>query len=190
MLPKPTAAVLLAAGFSRRLGRPKQDLVLAGEPLTARAVRIATEAGLSPVIAVVRPSGDFGHALQQLGCLVALNDEAEEGIAASIRRGVRVAGLLQSDGVVLLTCDQVALSSDHLKALCDRPAQRTGSAYAGKIGIPAYFPARDFPALLALQGDTGARDLLREARSITNETLALDIDTEADLAHARKLFEE
>ena len=60
-----------------------------------------------------------------------------------------------------------------------------GSAYAGRIGIPAYFPRQDFAALLELTGDKGARELLRASSSISNEELALDIDTEEDVRQAR-----
>jgi CTP:molybdopterin cytidylyltransferase MocA len=184
------AAVILAAGASRRLETPKQHLVLGEETLVERALRTALEAGLSPVIVVVRPEGDYGHSLQQRGALIVLNDQADEGMAASIRLGVNHAGILKSDGVVIMSCDQILLQSQHLRALCSVPERITGSAYAGKTGIPAYFPAVTFPALLALRGDVGARDLLRDAASVADENLALDIDTREDLDRARKLLEQ
>jgi molybdenum cofactor cytidylyltransferase len=63
-----------------------------------------------------------------------------------------------------MTCDQVLLRPEHLRrAVCGQPERITGSAYAGKIGIPAYFPANSFSVLMGLQGDTGARDMLRDA---------------------------
>ncbi len=183
------AGVVLAAGASRRLGRPKQTVVVGGETLVERAVRVATEAGLRPVIAVVRPAGDFGHALQQMGCLVVVNEDADEGIAASIRRGVHVAGMLKASGVVVMTCDQVAVAAGHLRALCAEPEVACGSGYAGKVGIPAYFPASAFGALMKLRGDAGARELLRSARVVESEALRFDVDTEEDVERARKLLE-
>jgi CTP:molybdopterin cytidylyltransferase MocA len=108
-------------------------------------------------------------------------------MASSIRLGVSFAGTLKANGVVLMTCDQVLLRSEHLRGLCAQPERITGSAYAGKVGIPAYFPASSFAELLALQGDTGARDLLRGAASIAKEDLALDIDTPEDLDRARMI---
>ena len=101
-------------------------------------------------------------------------------MASSIRCGVDVARA--SDGVVLMTCDQPALTADHLRALCAELQSPCGSAYAGKVGIPAYFPASAFDSLLQLEGDTGARDLLRNARSVLSENLSFDIDTEEDIA--------
>jgi CTP:molybdopterin cytidylyltransferase MocA len=178
------AAVILAAGASTRLGRPKQTVVLAGETLIDRAARIATEAGLSPVIAVVADAALIDP-LQTIGADVLLNRKSYEGMSTSIVCGVQWASSIGIQGVVLMTCDQIAVTADHLRSLTAHPSKRTGSAYAGKIGVPAYFPSSDFPALLALQGDTGARDLLRSARSIPTEALAFDIDTEADLARAQ-----
>jgi len=177
------AAVILAAGFSRRLGRPKQTLLLGGETLVERAARIALEAGLSPIFVVVNRDAEFCDSLEQHGYLVVMNELAAEGMASSIRRGVKAAETFRASGVMLMTCDQIELKADHLRQLAQNPAQITASSYAGRKGIPAYFPASAFSALLLLQGDVGARDLLRPAQAILNESLAVDIDTEADAAN-------
>ncbi len=184
-----TAAVVLAAGASRRLGRPKQNVVIDGETLVERAVRVAMEAELSPVIVVVNPEGDFGYSLQQRGCLIVVNEGAAEGMAASIRRGVKVAQMLRAAGVVVMACDQPGVRAEHLRSLRAEPGRVTGSRYAGRTGVPAYFPAASFEALLGLTGDAGARELLREASFVEDEALALDVDTEADVERARRLVE-
>lgn len=180
------AAVVLAAGASRRLGRPKQTVVLGGETLVERAVRVAFEAGLSPVIVVVRDETIAG--LLERGCVVVVNEQADEGMAASIRCGVGRASHLHMDGVVVMACDQVALQAEHLRALVGEGGQVTGSGYAGRVGIPAYFPAANFGDLLELRGDVGARKLLRGAAAVVEERLALDVDTEADLEQGRTLL--
>ncbi|MEO7028466.1 MAG: nucleotidyltransferase family protein [Acidobacteriaceae bacterium] len=183
------AAVVLAAGASTRLGRAKQTLQLGGESLVERAVRVAQEAGCAPVIVVVNPEGNFGHRLQQRGCIVVVNENSTEGMASSIRRGIVVARRLKAQGAVVMTCDQPGVLPEHLRALAADAAVMTGSAYAGRVGVPAYFPAAAFDALLALQGDTGARGLLRGAKSIPQEELGLDVDTEEDFRKAQALFE-
>jgi molybdenum cofactor cytidylyltransferase len=180
------AAIILAAGASKRLGRPKQTLELGGKTLILRAVNVAMEAGLSPVIVVVREIESFVVELQQMGCLIVANDEASEGIASSIRRGVNVATMMKAAGVVLMTCDQVALKPEHLQELTTKSDRMTGSQYAGRVGIPAYFPVTAFAALMELKGDIGAREMLQTAFAIENEDLAFDIDTEDDLLTARK----
>ncbi len=183
------AAVVLAAGFSRRLGRPKQTLEINGETLLQRAVRVAHEAELEPVFVVTTAHLAEDLAADTVACDLVLNGEAEEGIASSIRAGVRAAEAVQDvAGIVVMTCDQVSTSADHLRALCAHSEQMTGSAYAGRVGVPAYFPRASFSQLLQLEGDAGARDLLRSAEAISAEELALDIDTEEDLERARVLF--
>ena len=67
-------AVVLAAGASRRLGRPKQTVVIDGETLVERTVRVVMEAELSPVIVVVSPDAEFVDALRERGCLIVVNE--------------------------------------------------------------------------------------------------------------------
>jgi molybdenum cofactor cytidylyltransferase len=176
------AAVILAAGASTRLGRPKQLLVINGETLVERAIRIAAEAGLTPIIAVVVAYPELVSRLQtdQKCTTIFCLRQPTEGISRSIKLGIAEARRCHASGAILMTCDQVDVTPEHLQALCAEPDAPCGSAYAGRIGVPAYFPAASFDALLALDGDTGARDLLRAAKSIPDETLSLDIDTEED----------
>jgi xanthine dehydrogenase accessory factor len=183
-----TAGVVLAAGLSTRLGRPKQIEMLGGETLVERTVRVAMEAGLAPVFAVILDEALIPR-LQARGALPLLNRRAYEGLASSIRVGVDAALPLAIEGLVLMTCDQVGLTAEHVRALCVEPEEPAGSAYAGRTGIPAYFPRASFGALLELEGDKGARDLLRVVRAVECEDLALDVDTEADLGRAREYVE-
>jgi molybdenum cofactor cytidylyltransferase len=144
--------VILAAGASRRLGTSKQNLLLGGETLVERALRIAQEAGLSPVIVVLRPEGDLGHSLQERGALVVLNDRADEGMASSIRLGVNVAGMLKANGAVLMTCDQVALTPKHLRALVSDPERVTGSRLRGQDWHPRLLSDEEFPGAARASG--------------------------------------
>jgi molybdenum cofactor cytidylyltransferase len=193
--------VVLAAGASRRLGRAKQSVEIGGETLLERAVRVAGEAGLEPIIVVVRDEGvasvlggcevvvrDEGVASVLGGYEVVVNALAEEGMASSIRVGVSRAEEVGVVGVVVMACDQVALRAEHLRALCGEVDRVTGSGYAEKVGIPAYFPEGKFGELMELRGDVGARALLHGAVAIVDEGLALDVDTEADVVRARGLI--
>jgi molybdenum cofactor cytidylyltransferase len=175
------AAVVLAAGESARLGRPKQMLKMGGETLVERAVRVAVEAGLRPVIVVVREEGELADGMRAKGCEVVVNEGASEGMASSIRCGVERAEGTGAGGVVVMACDQVGLGAAHLRALSFDEGRVAGSAYAGKVGIPAYFPKAVFGELRALRGDVGAREMLQGAASVEDEGLAVDIDTEADV---------
>ncbi len=181
-----TAAVILAAGASTRLGEPKQLVVLAGETLLERAVRIARDAGCRPVVAVL---GAEAARIQERcalsGAEVLVNEAWPEGMASSIRVGVGALG--GGDGALLMTCDQPAVTAEHLRALIAN-GEVTASAYSGRRGVPAYFPAASFPALLELRGDAGARELLRSAAAVELPGGELDVDTAAARAEAERLF--
>jgi CTP:molybdopterin cytidylyltransferase MocA len=182
------AGVILAAGSSQRLGRPKQDEVLAGQPLLQRAIRTAIEAGLSPIIVVARRTMDPALASQGPVDLV-INSNPDEGIASSIRCGISALSSRAVAGAVIMTCDQPAVTASHLHALCVDKARITGSRYARTIGVPAYFPHESFAELGQLRGDSGARTLLQTAYSVAAEDLEFDIDTQQDLDRARARFE-
>jgi molybdenum cofactor cytidylyltransferase len=183
------AAVVLAAGASTRLGRPKQTLEIGGELLVERAIRVAKEAGCAPMIVVVNSQSELRGRLEELGCRIVVNENAVQGMAWSIRWGIRFAQALNASGAIIMTCDQPGLTAEHLRALSADADAITGSEYAGRVGVPAYFPRFAFDALQALEGDAGARELLRGAKSIPQEALALDIDTEEDFRRAKALFD-
>ncbi|PYQ27658.1 MAG: hypothetical protein DMF56_18785 [Acidobacteria bacterium] len=154
-------AVVLAAGASRRLGRPKQDVLYEGETLLARATRIAHEVA-DEVIVVDR----------------AANPNADEGMASSIRAGVERAG--NDVRILFLLCDQPRITADHLRALIAIDAPIAATGYAGIAGVPAIFAPRFIPELLALRGDRGARSIMErhrgEVRVVMFEDAAFDID--------------
>jgi molybdenum cofactor cytidylyltransferase len=179
-------AVVLAAGASKRLGEPKQLLMLGGETLLARAVRVARAAGCSPVVVVL----GFSAASIQAGCeledaVIVVNEDWVEGMGSSVRAGV--GALRDLDACVVMTCDMPAVTATHLGALM-ASGEVTASSYAGKKGVPAFFPACAFRSLMELRGDAGAKDLLRPARFVELVGGELDVDTRADLERARELF--
>jgi CTP:molybdopterin cytidylyltransferase MocA len=180
------AAVVVAAGASTRLGEAKQLIRFGSENLLERAVRLAGDAGCSPVVVVLGASAGMIQAGSKLGsAIVVVNEDWAEGMGSSVRAGV---GALHGvDGCVVMTCDMPAVTAIHLGALMGS-GDVVGSCYAGKRGVPAYFPVPIFPSLLQLRGDAGAKDLLVSARCVELPGGELDVDTPEDLVRARKLF--
>jgi CTP:molybdopterin cytidylyltransferase MocA len=184
------AAVVLAAGASTRLGQPKQLVTLSGEALLDRAIRTARQAGCAPLIVVLGANqAEILAEIQLDDALPVINDRWREGIASSIRLGVRTLDLVAKDaeGVLLMTCDQPAVTARYLNLLMLRQEVKA-SRYAGRNGVPAYFPRKYFEDLVALVGDAGARTLLAQASFEDLVHGELDIDTAEDLARARELF--
>lgn len=179
---------MLAAGASKRLGTAKQRLVLGGEMLLERAVRVA-EGAVEPVFVVISDGEETEFWVKTLvKCTVVVNRDAAEGMASSIRAGVGSAMAVGADGVVILACDQPAVTAFHLRRLVERGDGVVASGYAGRRGVPAYFPARVFPELMGLRGDVGAREMLQGAEVVELSGGELDVDTVEDLERARKLF--
>ena len=188
-----TGAIILAAGSSSRLGQPKQLAILAGETLLERAIHTAREAGCSPIIVVLGASSTHILANTTLGSAIpAINEAWSEGMSTSIRLGIHTLQTIAppTQGAILMTCDQPAVTPPHLRALIsagESSSAITASAYAGRRGVPAYFPAPTFPHLIQLIGDAGARALIRNAPAIDLPHGELDIDTPADLVEAERL---
>ncbi len=116
---------------------------------------------------------------------VVVNSGWAEGMGSSVRSGVElVKGMPEVEGAVVMTCDMPEVSAVHLRALVGNTV--VGSGYAGRVGVPAYFPRAMFPELMSFRGDAGARELLRGARSIALEGDEADVDTVEDLARVRR----
>lgn len=160
-----TAAILLAAGASRRLGRPKQLEEVDGRTLLRAAAVNALGAGCDPVLVVLGHAADRLTAeLVGLPVHTVLAADWAEGMAASLRAGV--AALPDGvDAALLLVCDQPAVTAEHLRRLLEtREASglpAAASVYAGVLGVPAVLHRTLFPELLSIEGDTGARTVLR-----------------------------
>ncbi len=188
------AAIILAGGASKRLGEPKQLVQLDGETLLDRAVRVAREAGCVPVLVVLGAEAERVRAGCTLkGAEVLVNQSWSEGLASSIRAGLGAVGDGERSkdgvsGVLLLTCDQPAVTAGHLRSLA-ATGEVTASEYAGRRGVPAYFPTEWFGRLAELRGDVGARELVRGTRAIELERGELDIDSPETLAEAKRRYE-
>jgi molybdenum cofactor cytidylyltransferase len=164
-------AIILAAGGSRRLGRPKQLVQYHGETLLARTMRVAREAGARPVVTVLGAEYDAIAAAVDLSEVRLMrNLNWAQGIASSIHAGLRAleGDAPDADGALILTCDQPQLTVEHLRvqmAAFEAGVGIVASEYAGARGVPAIFPRVMFVELYALSGDTGARALLKRPGS-------------------------
>jgi CTP:molybdopterin cytidylyltransferase MocA len=188
---KRVAAIVLAAGASRRLGRPKQLVEYRGETLIARAVRIAGEAGLDPVIVVLGAEREAVRAaVPREGVVFVENDAWAEGIASSMRAGLKALGP-DVVGALMMPCDQPRLSAEHLSRMVSLFTEDAivASTYASVRGVPAVFPQEAWSELMKLSGDVGARRLLQSPAWAVVEVVFeggdVDIDAPEDLERLR-----
>lgn len=183
------AAVILAAGSSTRLGEPKQLVQLGGERLLERAVRTAREAGLSPIFVVVGArAAEITAQCDLREAQVVRCERWADGMSQALRAGIAAVEDTNAASAVVLTSDMPFVTAAHLQALSRRHKDLRASGYDGRKGVPAHFPRGVFRELQQLEGDNGARELLKSAVAIDLGEDALDIDTPENLAQARVRF--
>jgi len=183
--------VVLAAGRSSRLGRPKQLVSKEGYTLLRRALTAACDAGLGPVYAILGSDAEsMKTELAGLPAKAVVNDRWEEGIASSIRCGLHRARSDNpgTDGILVMVCDQPAVEADTLRKLAairnQAYAPLAACSYGDTLGTPALFHHSLFAELQTLQGDAGAKRVIETHRDdavfLDFPEGVTDIDTEAD----------
>jgi molybdenum cofactor cytidylyltransferase len=184
------AAIVLAAGGSSRMGQTKALLELDGRSLVRRAVDVARSVDCRPCVVVVGSDAERVRSeLPSEAVQVVHNERWQEGLAGSIGRGIRA--LPEAvDAALLLLCDQPGVSSSLIEEMIE--TQRTSgksivaSRYGDVVGAPVLFLRSRFSALLALEGDVGARAIVREAgpdlATVAFPDGAFDLDTPEDVA--------
>lgn len=188
--------LVLAAGASRRLGQPKQLVKLAGRPalhgVVANAVALA---GNAVTVVIGAHASELTRLLAHSSASVVVNRQWEEGMAASIRRGL--AALPSTcDAVLILLGDQVAVTADDLKRLAGAWKEQdnviAAAAYDRHVGVPAIFPRMCFSELAELRGDQGARKVIERNSyrlvRVPMSNAAIDLDTPEDLAALTEKF--
>jgi len=185
---------VLAAGESKRLGRPKQLLVLDGKTLLRRAIEAVCEAVVGEVAVVVGARSELVRAeIAGSGAAILENLEWAEGIASSLRAAAAWARARRLDRLLVAVCDQPLLTASHvadLAAASARDERAVASAYAGVRGVPAVFPSTWLERLGRLDGNRGAGALLRGADDVIELPWPdgeVDIDTEDDVARFGRL---
>lgn len=187
------AAILLAAGSSRRFGEADKLLAeLAGEPLVVRTARTLLASRVADVVAVTRTAardggaaapGSVASALAPMlaapaggdasggGRLrVVLNAEPERGIGSSVATGIRALDAHVS-GAMIVPGDMPGLEPAALDRLISAFDQTGCAAIVhastpdGKQRNPVIWPRRLFAALAALDGDTGGKPLIAAERA-------------------------
>ena len=185
------AAIILAAGPSSRLGRPKQLVEVDGRSLIERALDAANGAGYEPVLIVIGANHrQIVARIQKSGAEIVRNVDWKQGLGSSIRAGIEqlLKEYPQTSAVLLTVCDQPLVRAQHLRRLINF-RRETGrpivcSRYAKTVGVPAIFGREFFGELMQL-GEHGAKQLLLshpdQSAQITLPEAELDIDEEADL---------
>lgn len=186
-----TSAVVVAAGQSRRMGRANKLLLsFEGMPVIARVVATLCQSGLPQIFVVT------GHEHEAIAAVLAdhpvhlvYNPHFSEGMAASIRIGIRHAGAGQCYLLCLGDMPLIQATTYHEVAqACAHQSAIVQPTYQGRPGHPVAFGSTYYDALLTLSGDRGARSLLQAVASnvrqiaVSDPGIHLDVDTPEQFA--------
>jgi CTP:molybdopterin cytidylyltransferase MocA len=186
------AGVVLAAGEGRRFGGGKQLAVLDGRPLLEHALAASAQAGLEPRFVVLGANAErILDTIELHGHEVVVARDYAEGMAASLRAGVRAAQAAGAEAIVITLGDQPRVTAAAIERVATArggPEDASGAvraSYDGVPGHPALIEGRLFGTLLELRGDAGARGVFKAANThlVPCEDVAgpEDVDRAADL---------
>jgi molybdenum cofactor cytidylyltransferase len=182
---KQTAGIILAAGMSRRFGRPKQLLKLKNKHLIEWVLDAALASRLDKVVLVL--GHEHEKILQALGAKtnlprlqVVINRRYQEGQSRSLQAGLKMVHKAYYAAMFLLG-DQPRVQSSTIDELL---ARFRGSeknicvpVHRGKQGNPTLFSRAMYCRLMAINGDFGARNIIREE---SEQVLFVEVDDPAE----------
>jgi len=193
-------AVILAAGFSRRLGGSKALARIHGVSLLMRTLRLCAACTALPPLCILPPrAGSAGRELTALGARVVVNRRRAEGLSSSVRLGLDRGRYAAA--ILWLPVDLAELEYQDLVRLVRRwcgarrkiAARRLGQAASARGGAPMILPKAWFGAAAAVRGDVGLRELLAATPTalltlVPLPSAELEVDTPADLTRARRRY--
>jgi molybdenum cofactor cytidylyltransferase len=191
-------AVILAAGPSTRMGRPKQLLQFGGQTMLRRAASAALEAGCQPVVVVTGANAAASReAFRGLDVREVENQQWESGISSSVRVGIEavVTASPRTAAVVLMLCDQPFVTRDIIAGLArthrETSCSIVASRYGGSYGVPALFGKAHFAELIALKGAAGAKQIIQKhlpkVHLLPFPEGEIDVDTPDDFARLQAM---
>ncbi|MEP6814445.1 MAG: nucleotidyltransferase family protein [Marmoricola sp.] len=176
------AAVVLAAGGSRRLGSPKQLLAFRGTTLLDVTLSTVRAAGLGQVVVALGGSAELVQQRVDLRDVdVVLNPDHASGCATSIRSALsRVNPELE--GVVLLLGDQPGVTVQTIHALLDGARGHAVGvcAYDDGPGHPLWFDRSMFSTLDRLHGDKAVWQLVDSGTDVARVSVPGDVPPDVD----------
>jgi molybdenum cofactor cytidylyltransferase len=188
--------VVLAAGFSSRLGQPKPLARVHGVSLLRRTLKVAASLGAHRIIVVV-PRNAVRYRVEARGMKVrwAVSAQRAQGLSNSVRRGIAAARY--TSAVLLLPADLIHLKNRDLFKLMQRWQSAPRRLIARRINLsgaaPAILPRWLYSRGSGLAGDVGLRELIRQLSAdsrvlVELPSAAWDVDTPQDLRDARRRF--
>jgi nicotine blue oxidoreductase len=186
---KGIAGIVLAAGASARMGRPKMLLPMGGGTLLSVVAQALLDGGLDDVVVVLGHDAEVVRRAARLPedrrLRVVVNEDWASGMASSLRRGLEACAA--ADAALVALGDQPGITAERVRRIVS--AWHPNSSLViptsgGRAGHPVLFGRALWDELRSLSGDVGGREVVKrhldQAVLVPAEPLA-DLDTEEDL---------
>ena len=183
------SAIVLAAGESKRMGRPKQMLAWQGETLLRHVLENLINSNADEIILVLGHEAEaISKSLTEFQIKIVINPDYNQGMASSLRQGL-LAMDPRSEAFLVLLADQPGIGPEIINRVIrdfQRADPRRGivrPVYRGLRGHPVLIGVRYLQEALQLQGDMGARQILMNHPEdiieieVTQDVVLKDIDT-------------
>lgn len=191
------AGVILAAGRSSRMGRPKALLSVnvSDNTFVAHLIQTAREAGLAPVFVIgSRNHQALADEVGRFGATLLTNEDPDRGQLSSIQTGLAAAEAVGASGIMVMPVDvpllTVSVLRDVVAATGEAGVSIARATYRGRHGHPVLFTSAVFDELRTADPDVGARAVVRaDPRRVRDVEVdqpgvTLDIDTPDDYRRA------
>ncbi len=186
-----TVAIVLAAGASKRLGRPKQLIQIEGMAMLAHLINKISQAGFSKIMAVLGSEHQkMSDTISELPVYTVVNNQWQKGMGNSFSCGLKES-LKKWPGMshlLVSVCDQPFVPVSHFTAIKSKisedPSLIVASGYNGTFGPPLVCGKTYFEEIIQLDGEKGAKSIFKKYHKqieiIPCEECARDIDTPED----------
>lgn len=184
------AAIVLAAGESRRFGQPKQLLPIGDKTMIQHVVDIALDSPLEQVIVVLGcRATEIRASIAGRPVQVVINQEWKSGLSSSVRTGL-LAVKPEVSAALFVLADQPGVTTEVIAKLIERHRETRAlivvPTHRGRRGNPVLFDRSLFTELMQVKGDQGGRRLIAEREDelekveVETEAIFTDIDTVED----------
>lgn len=184
------AAVVLAAGVSSRMGRPKQTLAIGGVPMLERVLRTLRSSKVGRIVVVLGAhSEEVRKSVEFADEVVVENPKFAEGMSESLRLGIRNVG--EAEAAIIALGDQPFVLPGTVDKIVEA-YERTGATivvptYLGTRGNPVLFDRSFFPQIEKIRGDIGAKSVVQRNAAnvleveVDDNGVLVDMDTTSDI---------
>jgi len=193
--------IILAAGASTRMGKPKQLLVYQGRTFLQHTIDAAVNSQCRPILVIVGANAaKIKGEISNFPVQIVENQQWSAGMSASIRVGMEALIAVQKNitAVVITLCDQPFLSSTIINKIFDvylaTHKSIVACQYADTLGVPALFSRAIFSELMSLQAGVGAKSIINKYRddvlAVPFPEGAIDIDTPQDYEQLKLMIHD